>query len=289
MRASASSPRATSRRNSSVGLEAGVARVLGLLGELADHRQHRPLHRPAHGAVGGVARGAEGAADRGRVEQSRLAERLGGAAEDLGEDDAGVAAGAHQRRARQLLGERRAVGGGRRLEHVHDRARRQRQVRAGVAVGNGIDVEVVDPAPVRLEALERRPPELAGPLEFRHADPPHVLDVHLDRGDGEPGEALDLVGDARADRRRDLGEVEPVLDDHVQVEPEPVAVARHPDPLRQLVPRQPPFEPLAGHADDAVALGGRVTDDLRDRVGGDRDPTELRLLREVFPLHDPRA
>ena len=58
------------------------------LGELPDHRQHRPLHRAAHGAIGGVARGPEGAADRGGVEQPGLAERLGGAAQDLGEDHA---------------------------------------------------------------------------------------------------------------------------------------------------------------------------------------------------------
>ena len=119
------------------GLEIRVAGVLGLLGELTDHRQHRPLHRTPHGAVGGVARGAEGAADRGRVEQPGLAQGLGGAAQDLGEDDARVAAGAHQRRPRELLREHGAVGGRRGLEHVHDRARGLRQVRAGVAVRTG--------------------------------------------------------------------------------------------------------------------------------------------------------
>ena len=138
------------------GLELGVAGILGLLGELTDHRQHRSLHRTPHGAVGGVARGAEGAADRGGVEEPGLAQRLGGAAQDLGEDDARVAAGAHQRRPRELLREHGAVGGRRRLEHVHDRARGLRQIRAGVAVRHGIHVQVVDAAAVRLECLERR-------------------------------------------------------------------------------------------------------------------------------------
>ena len=152
------------------GLERSVARVLGLLGELPDHRQHRSLDRAAHGPVGGVAGGAERPSDRRCVEEPGLAERLGGAAQDLGEDDAGVAARAHQRRPRQLLCERRPVGGGGGLEHLHDRARGQRQVRAGVAVGDGIDVEVVDPAAVRLERCERGLAELLGPLELRHAD-----------------------------------------------------------------------------------------------------------------------
>ena len=151
-------------------LERGVARVLGLLGQLPDHRQHRPLDRTPDRAVGGVAGGAERTPDRRRVEQPGLAERLGRAAQDLGEDDAGVAAGAHQRGARQLLRERRAVGGSRGVEHLHDRARGQRQVRAGVAVRDGIDVEVVDPAAVRLERRERGLAELLGPLELRHAD-----------------------------------------------------------------------------------------------------------------------
>ena len=148
------------------GLELRVAGVLGLLGELADHRQHRSLHRTPYRAVGGVAGGAEGAADRRGVEQPGLAERLGGAAQDLGEDHARIAAGAHQRRPRELLREHGAVGSGRGLEHVHDRARRLRQVRAGVAVRHRIDVQVVDAAAVRLERLKRRPSELAGALQF---------------------------------------------------------------------------------------------------------------------------
>ena len=216
------------------GLEIGVAGVLGLLGELTDHRQHRPLHRTADGAVGRVARGAEGTADRGRVEQPGLAERLGGAAQDLGEDDARIAASAHQRRTRELLREHGAVGSRRGFEHFHDRARGLRQVRAGVAVRHGIDVQVVDPAAVRLERLRAPPARAPGRAPAPSRRLPHVFDVHLDRCDLEPGQPLDLVGDARPDRRGDLGEVEPVLDDDVEVEPEPVAVAETPIPCVSL-------------------------------------------------------
>ena len=153
------------------GLEICVAGVLGLLGELADHRQHRSLHRTPHRAVGGVARSAEGAADRGGIEQPRLAQRFGGTAQDLGEDHARVPAGAHQRRTRQLLRERRRGPSAVETSSTSMIARAvSRQVRARVAVRHGIHVQVVDAAAVRLECLERRSPELAGPLQLRHAD-----------------------------------------------------------------------------------------------------------------------
>ena len=58
--------------------------------------------------------------------------------------------------------------------------------------------------------------------------------MHLDGGDLEAGQPLDLVGDARPDRGGDLGEVQPVLDDDVEVEPEPVAVAETPIPCVSL-------------------------------------------------------
>ena len=115
-----------------------------------------------------------------------------------------------------------AVGSRRDLERVDDRARGQGQVRAGVAVRHGIDVQVVDAAAVRLEGLERCPRELAGALELVTRSRLDVFDVHLDRGDLEPRQPFDLVGDARSDRGGDLGQVEPVLDDDVEVEPEPV-------------------------------------------------------------------
>ena len=105
--------------------------------------------------------------------------------------------------------------------------------------------------------------------------------MHFDRGDAEAGQPPELVGDARTHGRGDLRQVEPVLDDDVEVDPQAVRRARDVDALRQLVARQEACQTLAGHADDAVALGGGVTDDLRDRVGRDPDRTELGLLRKV--------
>ena len=100
VRASASSPRSISFFNSAAGSRWGLPGDLGLLGELTDHREHRSLHGTPYCAVGGVTRGAEGPPNRGSVEQPRLAKRLGGTTPGLGEDDARIAAGAHQRRPR---------------------------------------------------------------------------------------------------------------------------------------------------------------------------------------------
>ena len=51
--------------------------------------------------------------------------------------------------------------------------------------------------------------------------------------------------------------------------------------LDATAPEQPP-EPRGRHADHAVALGCGQPDDLRERVLGDRDPTEIgRCKREV--------
>ena len=76
--------------------------LLRRVGQLADHRQHRPFDRLAHGAVGLVARSAERARDRGRVDRLRCAQHLGCTANDLREDHTRVAAGRHQRGPRGL-------------------------------------------------------------------------------------------------------------------------------------------------------------------------------------------
>src|SRR5919198_5897037 len=51
-----------------------------------------------------------------------------------------------------------------------------------------------------------------------------VLDVDVHRRDPQAGQPLDLVLDLRANRGRDLGEVQAVLDDDAQVELDPFAV-----------------------------------------------------------------
>ncbi len=93
-----------------VGIQAlalGAVREVGddLVGHLARDRQDRALSRFAHRGVGAVGRVRKRRADQRGVDQLAGAadELLGGAANQLGEDHAGVAARAQQRRARDRL------------------------------------------------------------------------------------------------------------------------------------------------------------------------------------------
>ena len=133
---------------------------LGRLRDLPDHRQHRPLDRMAHGAVRGVARAPKRPRERCGVDFALTADDLGESAHDLGEDHTRVTARPHQRGTRELLREPCPVGRGRVLEHVDDRAGREREVGPGVAVRHRVDVEVVDPPAVALERGERAACEL---------------------------------------------------------------------------------------------------------------------------------
>ena len=141
--------------------------LLAFLGHLADDGQHRPLDRTADGTVGGIARRAEGLRENGSVDLLVLGQHVGEPPDDLGEDDAGVPARAHQRRAAQLLGDGRLPTGARLLEGFDDGSDGQREVRPGVAVRHRVDVEVVDPAAVRLEARERRAGQLARAFDLQ--------------------------------------------------------------------------------------------------------------------------
>src|SRR5207249_2058575 len=151
-----------------------VLRALTFLGHLANDGEHRSLDRLAHRAICSVTRRAERARERARVDLAVRAQRLGGATDDLREDDPGVAAGAHQRGPRDLLDEARAIFGGRTIELVDHGARRHREVRPGVTVGHGIDVEVVDALAVALERGERAVRELLHALAVARA---HAVDL----------------------------------------------------------------------------------------------------------------
>src|SRR5690242_21272477 len=103
--------------------------------------------------------------------------------------------------------------------------------------------------------------------------------MYLDRPHREPRQPLDLVGDAVADAGRDLGEVEPVFDHHVQVDSDLLAVAADLDAAWPAARARDLSAQRALHSDHAVALERRLRDDLRDRVGRDRDPPEWRGKR----------
>ena len=151
VRASASSPRRTSARSRSRDGQVGRRPRLRLLGELADHRQHRPLDRLAHRAVGGVARRAERPRERRRVDRLRLRRsprRTRGRSGRGSRPSSRARPSAPRVRSRA----RAARGRARRASRAPPSPRgRSAQVRPGVAVRDWIDVQVVDPLAARLQ------------------------------------------------------------------------------------------------------------------------------------------
>ena len=113
---------------------------------VADDGEDGALDRLAHGLEGHLHAVAQGRGHVGRGHGvMRGDEALGQAAQNLARNDAGVAARAHERAVRDGLGHigHRGVGG-QRLDLLHDGPQRERHVGAGVAVGHGEDVELVD-------------------------------------------------------------------------------------------------------------------------------------------------
>ena len=145
MRASASAPRRAPASRTSTSAPPPAAAAIGLLGGLPHDGEDRALDRLHHRAVGGLRRPVEGGRDHRGVGRlvAAVAQHLDHAPQDLGEDDAGVAAGAHERAVADGLARRRQVIVGP-VELLAHRAQGERHVRARVAVGNGIDVEPVD-------------------------------------------------------------------------------------------------------------------------------------------------
>ena len=122
---------------------------------LADDGEHGALDRRLHGAVRGVLPLEHRPLEHGGVERVGLAPDVADAAHDLGEDDAGVAAGAHERALGDGGGHRRDVGDVALLELLDHGAHGERHVGAGVPVGDGVHVEVVDELALSLDGGER--------------------------------------------------------------------------------------------------------------------------------------
>src|SRR6266511_1591570 len=111
--------------------------------------------------------------------------------------------------------------------------------------------------------------------------PPDVLDPHLDVGDIQTGQPLDLVADAIAEHRGDLGEIEAVFHYDAELDGHSLlGAATDSDPLAQAVAREQPLARGArGHPDDAVGLCGDATDDVGHRLVRNRNPPEGRRQR----------
>jgi len=136
-----------------------------LVGHLPRDRQDRPLGRVAHGGVRAVGRVGERRADQRRVDQlaGPRDELLGGAANQLREDHAGVSARPQQRRAGHRLHDLLAADLVDRplpvalqpIELIQHGLERECHVVPGVAVGDGEHIQVVDLLAARFQMRQR--------------------------------------------------------------------------------------------------------------------------------------
>ena len=163
VRARASSPRAKTARSSSGGGRPAVLLPLALLRHLADDGEHRPLDRPhALTAAYAVSLAARRRERERRLDTSRLAERPRRSHATICEKmTPELPSRAHQRRAESRPSRLLAVRRRDASQRLDDRAHCQNEVGARVPVRDRIDVEVVDPTPVRLEVAQCAAREVA--------------------------------------------------------------------------------------------------------------------------------
>ncbi len=248
-----------------VGRDAAQLLPLALLRHLADDGQHRPLDGSLHRAVGRVARATERAAEQRRADALVRAEHLDEPAHDLREDDARVPAGAHERGARDVLRHGLAVGRARRIERFDDRPQRENEVRAGVAVGYRVDVQVVDAPAVRFEILERAAREMSDDVELHQCDRTPSMCTSSD-AIGSPTMRSSSYWTRERTVSATSASFSPCSTTTRSSTTSPSAREIDVDALLDPPGNEPRESTAPGERDDAVALGRGGTDDLRDRV-----------------------
>ena len=161
-------------------------------GRLADDGQDRALDRLRHRAVRGPGALRHRVGEVEAVEPAFPAEPVGHAPEDLARDDPRVAPRAHERAEADRGGDPVGRLAGDRLRLVERGLDRRVHVRAGVAVGDRVDVEAVDLVDVRLEVRD------GGAERAEQAVPVAGTTGHL----GDVRAAVGEVARAKAGRQR---------------------------------------------------------------------------------------
>ena len=264
----------------------GLLELIGLGGDVTKNREDGALDRLSDGLEGNLYATAPGVRDvsgRGVLLILGVDQALGNAAQNLARDDARVAAGTHERSVRDGLGN--VLDGGVRgqgLHLAHHRVERERHVGAGITVGNGEDVKLVDLfCPVLNDLCGCRearaddggnhlgePLLLAGCLT-RVAQ---TLDVNLDVNVFELGNLLEQELDGAREVPDNGGHVDALLNDDVQVNRDATARGGNVDALPQALGRKEPGHTgllvNLGHADDAVALERGIAGKVCDAIVG---------------------
>ena len=122
------------------------------LSEAAKDGEHGAFHRLGDGGVAGLGAGGEGISEGCRISGLDILEALGKAGEELGEDDAAVAAGPEEGATGGFLGDGGEGGGVYGLQAGIHGLHSEEHVGAGVAIGNREDVEGVNGVAVPLQA-----------------------------------------------------------------------------------------------------------------------------------------
>ena len=136
-----------------------------MLDALARHGEDRALHGLDHRLVGGAVAADKGVAQLARADHGAACQLQGDAAEDLREDDAGIAPRAEQHALAQLAQIQSDLGPAlRRGDAVRER---QRHVGAGVAVRDREDVQAVE---LRLAVLQVRQAVAEHVLQLKTVD-----------------------------------------------------------------------------------------------------------------------
>ena len=282
-------------------------------GRLPDDREDRALDRLGDCAIRGPCALRQGVCQVEPVEPALAAERLRHAPEDLAGDDAGVAAGAHERAEADGSGDPLGRLAGHVVRLVEGGLDRGEHVRARVAVGHRIDIEAVDLLDVCLEVRHRRPEGLEEAVPVARPTG-HLGDVRAavgqiarpdrigrgggcDRGRRTAGrhvQPVDVDGDARhiaierpadgvAHRRvdlpRHLGHGDTQRDGEVEVDVDAVIDADgqpgliEPQPLHETAERA---TGSPGKAGDTVRADGGEPNDVAQGAGGDEGTAGCR-------------
>ena len=219
----------------------------GLRAQTADG-EDCALGRLHDGLVGGVHAGGDGGGKFRRARSLAALEGLGDPAEQQRQNDAGVAARTAQQRARGAVGHGADGVGLLAAELDGGRVHRQAHVRAGIAVRNREDVELVDLLFVFFQCrvcAQEHFPKRCGINDFSQiCTPPtggmkmarkrgsrvgssakcprlieeHGVHVHVHARHGDAGGLVDLVADLVDDAVGKRGNVHAVIDRDVQLE-----------------------------------------------------------------------